>query len=163
MLGPLPDVARPAGLLRSQPGAQGLDHTDHAIYSPRVPFFRVRGYAPLLEAPFRASVISMPAPNLRYAPRTPPTDAVTEIFRRRWSKVLALAIHQGHRTVLLGAWGCGAFRNDPYEVARAARDTLDDPRFAGHLDRVVFAIPEMGPVSRLCQRGFRQQLFGGTA
>jgi len=45
---------------------------------------------------------------------------------------------------LLGAWGCGAFRNDPEVAATTVQSWLVSPRFAGCFDRVVFAIPGGG-------------------
>ena len=44
--------------------------------------------------------------------------------------VLALAAACGHRSLLLGAWGCGVFRNDPALVADAFGQWLADPRYA---------------------------------
>lgn len=41
---------------------ESLLYTDHIIYSPRVPFFRVRNRE-LIEDPFSSSVITAPAPN----------------------------------------------------------------------------------------------------
>ncbi|MEM8808409.1 MAG: TIGR02452 family protein, partial [Cyanobacteria bacterium P01_G01_bin.38] len=38
-------------------------------------------------------------------------------LRRRAGIVLAIARDQGHRSLLLGAWGCGVFRNSPSQVA----------------------------------------------
>ncbi len=124
------------------------EYTDHAIYSPMVPFFRLKGTAPLLEPHFCASVVTMPAPNVvsRKNPRLP-QKTVEAAFARRWRMVLALAAHHGHSTVLLGAWGCGAFGNSPEVVARTAAEAVADPRFHGVLERVVFAIPDSGKVS----------------
>jgi len=38
--------------------------------------------------------------------------------------VLRVMAAQGHRTAVLGAWGCGVFRNDPREVATAFAEWL---------------------------------------
>jgi uncharacterized protein (TIGR02452 family) len=115
-------------------------YTDHAIYSPEVPFFRDDSYA-LLERPFSVSIITMPAPNSRELERYPEAAArLSETFHARTLKVLHLAAAQGHRTLVLGAWGCGAFRNDPVLVADAFAAALGQTR--GSFDRVVFAIYE---------------------
>jgi uncharacterized protein (TIGR02452 family) len=54
--------------------------------------------------------------------------------------VLAAARHHAHRILVLGAWGCGVFRNDPAFVADVFARLLASPSFAGAFDRVVFAI-----------------------
>jgi uncharacterized protein (TIGR02452 family) len=35
----------------------------------------------------------------------------------RMDKMLSLALHEGNEVLILGAWGCGVFRNDPKEIA----------------------------------------------
>lgn len=121
-------------------------YTDYIIYSRDVPFFRTSGQASWLEEPFVASVITAPAPNAGAILQNEP-DAVAKIpetFVRRWRNILVVAAARGHRTVLLGAWGCGAFRNDPEVAASTVAPWLSSPRFAGCFDRVVFAIPGGG-------------------
>ncbi len=116
-------------------------YTDHLIYSPNVPWFRTRSR----DDPhtlFLASVITAPAPNAGVVLDREP-DALPKIeaaLRRRAGLVLAVAAENGHRNVLLGAWGCGVFRNDPALVADAFGKWLESPRFAGAFDRAVFAI-----------------------
>jgi uncharacterized protein (TIGR02452 family) len=39
----------------------------------------------------------------------------------------------------LGAWGCGAYGNDPYVVANCFGECLD--RMSGMFEEVIFAIP----------------------
>ncbi|HEY1013651.1 MAG TPA: TIGR02452 family protein, partial [Herpetosiphonaceae bacterium] len=117
------DLSRSSGLypcLLTQPayydanrGQRSLLYTDHLIYSPRVPWFRVSNRE-LCEPLFLASVITAPAPNAGEARRRGVGGAEIEAtLRRRSGLVLAVARERGHRTLVLGAWGCGVFRNRP--------------------------------------------------
>lgn len=118
-----------------------LLYTDHLIYSPQVPFFRdERG--DLLERPFLVSLLTAPAPNAGEALRRDPGEGprIQETLRRRALSVLRVAAHQGQKTLVLGAWGCGVFRNDPHAVAEAFAQALE--ALAGHFERVVFAVYE---------------------
>jgi uncharacterized protein (TIGR02452 family) len=71
--------------------------------------------------------------------------------------VLLAAARFGHRTLVLGAWGCGVFRNDPPEVADAFALGLADPALVGAFDRVVFAIWERDK-ARPTLRAFESRL-----
>lgn len=145
------DVTRCSGLylcLLEQPAyyaanraEPSLLYTDRLIASPGVPFFRDDNRS-RLEAPFLASVITAPAPNAgQHLRRFPGAHAeVDEALRRRAGYVLAAARDLGHRVLLLGAWGCGVFGNDPVRVADAFSSWLESATFAGAFDRVVFAV-----------------------
>ena len=74
--------------------------------------------------------------------------------------MLAIARDRGHRVVLLGAWGCGAFQGDPTVAAETVRAQLIDGRFDGSFDRVVFAIPSLGERSARNLEVFREVLAG---
>ncbi|MDK2125777.1 TIGR02452 family protein [Parachitinimonas caeni] len=116
-------------------------YTDHLIYSPEVPWFRARS-CDQPDTVFLASVITAPAPNAGVVRRQEADrqQEIETVLRRRAGLVLAVAAANGHRTVLLGAWGCGVFQNDPAMVADAFATWLESPRFATAFDRVVFAI-----------------------
>lgn len=60
--------------------------------------------------------------------------------------MLAVAAMHGHRRLVLGAWGCGVFRNDPATVAEAFALALADA--VGWFDRITFAVLDRagGPV-----------------
>ncbi|MEZ4322045.1 MAG: TIGR02452 family protein [Myxococcota bacterium] len=127
-------------------------YTDTQIFSPGVPFFRVRGTGELLEQPFTADVITAPAPNAGASPDTPEAE-LAAILERRWSHVLGVARAHPSRApegknpsvspvLVLGAWGCGAFGNRPEVVARAFQAAI--PAFGGAFERIVFAIPDAG-------------------
>jgi uncharacterized protein (TIGR02452 family) len=60
------------------------------------------------------------------------------VLAARAGRVLAVAAAHGHRRLVLGAWGCGVFRNDPAVVAAAFAAQLT--RCQGYFDQVVFAV-----------------------
>ena len=116
-------------------------YTDHLIYSPNVPWFRSRSRDDP-DTLFLASVITAPAPNAGVVLERESNAAskIEDALRRRAGYVLAVAADNGHRTLLLGAWGCGVFRNSPALVADAFGKWLESDNFAGVFDRVLFAI-----------------------
>ncbi len=85
--------------------------------------------------------LTSPAPN-RDAIRDPATaEGIPAALRLRARKVLAVALANGHGKLVLGAWGCGVFRNDPAEVAEAFAGPLrPGGEFAGRFEHVVFAV-----------------------
>lgn len=125
-------------------------YLDLMIGSPRVPFFR-DDEGEFLEVPFQASVITAPAPNAGAISHNEP-NRIAEIastLRRRAKRVLHAAAWMGVTDIVLGAWGCGVFRNNPSMVARAFADlVLPGAPYASAFRRVVFAIydpTESGP------------------
>jgi uncharacterized protein (TIGR02452 family) len=127
---------------RSSPS---LLYTDHMIYSPDVPFFRDERLE-VLASPFLLSIITAPAPNAGWALARDASigPQLRRTLHERAKKVLAVAAAHEHRTLVLGAWGCGAFRNDPSDAAHAFADALGDEKLRGAFDRVVFAVYDRG-------------------
>jgi len=115
------------------------DSTDWAILSPGVPVFREDGGAELDE-PWLLSFVTSAAP---YAPGVGQPEA-GDLLQRRIHRVLAIARAHGHAALVLGAWGCGAFGNDPQRTARDFREALEGP-FAGAFSDIVFAIADWSP------------------
>jgi len=68
----------------------------------------------LLEEPHLATFITCAAPNAGAAANNRPEELaqIPEVFERRCDYVLALAASHGYKNLVLGAWGCGVFRND---------------------------------------------------
>ncbi|WP_343040588.1 TIGR02452 family protein [Streptomyces typhae] len=117
-------------------------YSDRVIHAPAVPVFRDdRGR--LLEVPYVAGFLTSPAPNAGVVRRTAPerAAALPRALAVRAERVLETAAAHGHRRLVLGAWGCGVFRNDPAQVAAAFHALLRAPgRFAGYFDHVVFGV-----------------------
>ncbi|MDQ0947812.1 uncharacterized protein (TIGR02452 family) [Streptomyces phaeochromogenes] len=117
-------------------------YTDRVIHSPAVPVFRDdRGR--LLDEPYTAGFLTAAAPNAGVVLRTAP-ERVPELPRAlaaRAERVLETAAAHGYRRLVLGAWGCGVFQNDPAQVAGAFRALLTDGgRFAGSFEHIVFGV-----------------------
>ncbi|MCM0677721.1 TIGR02452 family protein [Micromonospora phytophila] len=136
-------------------GQRDVRYSDRVIYSPGVPVFR-DDKGNLLDQPYLTSFLTAAAPNLGAVVRNQPTDAadVPAVLLRRARRVLEVAAAHGHRTIVLGAWGCGVFRNDPATVAGAFAEAL---HVVDRFDHVVFAIRDGlpgTPVYRAFVEGF---------
>ncbi|MGC0386907.1 TIGR02452 family protein [Streptomyces sp. SAI-129] len=122
-------------------------YTDRVVHSPAVPVFRDdRGR--LLDEPFTAGFLTSAAPNAGVVLRTAPERAadLPAALAARAERVLETAAAHGYRRLVLGAWGCGVFRNDPAQVAGAFRALLGPGgRFAGAFERVAFGILDRTP------------------
>ena len=117
-------------------------YQDVAIVSPCIPFIR-NDEGTLLEEPVIATVITSPTPNARAVAANEP-DAILRIIptlQRRAGMVLRMAVIHGVKNLVLGAWGCGVFRNDPAAVADAFKQLLQvGGNYHGRFQRVVFAV-----------------------
>ena len=115
-------------------------YTDHMIYSPDVPVFRDDDDQ-LISDPYVISIVTSPAVNLGALLNNHPDEAdqVPEIMAARIEKVLSLAVSRGYDSLVLGAWGCGVFRNDPKSVASWFANALNGD-FAGAFQRITFAV-----------------------
>ena len=117
-------------------------YLDLAIYSPRIPFFRDDN-GTLLAKPIIASVITAPAPNAGAIASNEPANRqyIEPTLKRRAELVLGIADAHKIDVLVLGAWGCGVFRNEPSIVARTFAELLNTSgTFAGCFREVVFAV-----------------------
>lgn len=107
-------------------------YTDRAIFSPGIIFERSERAA-------ECSVITCAAPNFGAARGHGVAQKENEkALTQRVDFVIGIAEDQGCDTVILGAWGCGVFRQDPAVVARLFKERLGK----SSLKRAVFAIPD---------------------
>lgn len=51
-----------------------------------------------------------------------------------------IADRHKHDTLLLAAFGCGVFKNDPGDVARFYKDVLQEKEFCGRFKKIIFGI-----------------------
>jgi uncharacterized protein (TIGR02452 family) len=145
-------LARASGLYRCQGRArvyydanrdcETCLYTDHIIYSPEVPVIRDDA-GQLLEQPYTISMITAPAVNAGAVRKIEPdkSEEIGPVMRRRAGYVLAVAQANACEHLILGAWGCGVFENDPKEVAAIFGELLlNGGPYADAFSTVVFAV-----------------------
>lgn len=116
-------------------------HNDDIIYTPGVRIIKSDTATPKLLPKslwFDVDVITCAAPNLRERPGNSYntgdgsvpvkiTDKeLLQLHEKRLRKILDVAYIKGNEIVILGAFGCGAFSNNPYVVATAAKNVIKD-------------------------------------
>ena len=116
-------------------------YSDYMIYSPNVLFW-MDDEGTFLESLVKVDVITAPAPNqgaMLQHKRQNEIDAIEEVFKKRMDKILALAVSQQVECLILGAWGCGVFQNDPKKVAAYFKDAIEYT-YKNQFKKIVFAI-----------------------
>ncbi|GAA2983588.1 TIGR02452 family protein [Streptomyces drozdowiczii] len=135
-------LLRVPGFYAHHRAERSVFYTDRVIHSPGVPVFRDdRGR--LLDTPYTVGFLTSPAPNAGVIRARTPEEAhrVPAALAARAERVLEVAAVCGYRRLVLGAWGCGVFQNDPAVVAGAFHALLTgEGRFAGHFEQVVLGI-----------------------
>lgn len=116
-------------------------HNDDIIYTPGVTVFRTDTAMPELMPEsdwYDVDVITCAAPNLRNQPsnkyntgdgnkQTVMKDKdLLALHEKRLRRILEVALSEGCDTIILGAFGCGAFQNNPEVVAQANRNVIKD-------------------------------------
>ncbi len=116
-------------------------HNDDIIYTPGVRIIKSDTATPKLLPKsqwFDVDVITCAAPNLRERPGNSYNSGdgsvpvkitdkeLLQLHEKRLRKILDVAYIKGNEIVILGAFGCGAFSNNPYVVATAAKNVIKD-------------------------------------
>ncbi|QES90697.1 TIGR02452 family protein [Rhizosphaericola mali] len=143
-------IARSSGLYASQMSQfsfyemhrkmSSCVYTDSMIYSPGVPVFR-NEKGVLIDAPNYCNIITSPAVNAGVVQKQEPNKAneITQSMHQRMDKMLALAYHEKNDSLILGAWGCGVFQNDPKTIGELFKELLFD-KYKNVFKNVHFAV-----------------------
>lgn len=119
---------------------KSMMYSHHAIYSPEVVFFRDEQFQ-LLAEPVTASVLTLPAVNYgQVLLKGEDPEQAAKVMKERMSLALSLFAREGHRVLVLGAYGCGVFRNDPYQVAKWWKELLGTEGYGIHFDEIIYAV-----------------------
>lgn len=115
-------------------------YTDTMIYSPAVPIFK-NDEGEYLDEPQKVSILTSAAVNAGVVKRQEPNniDKIIPAMYQRTEKVLAIAHRKGYKNLVLGAWGCGVFQNEPEDIAKIFYELLTT-KFENCFEEIVFAI-----------------------
>jgi uncharacterized protein (TIGR02452 family) len=125
-----------------------LDRNTGGIYSSNITVFRgseQNGYC-LLAHPFKISVVTVPALNrpelVMRNNECYIVDSLLEPVKQKMRTILRIAGKYHHDSLVLGAFGCGAFANPPNHIAKLFKDVFAETEFKNKFKTVVFAIYE---------------------
>ncbi|MCQ2360391.1 MAG: TIGR02452 family protein [Paludibacteraceae bacterium] len=120
-----------------------MDHTHGGIYTPEVWVIKDeedKRYQ-YLDTPYKISVITVAGVN------NPDLDdnglftpQIAEAIRCKIRTIMRLGLKNGNDSLVLGALGCGAFRNPPEQVAVLFKEVFNEPEFKNKYRRIIFAI-----------------------
>lgn len=120
-------------------------HNDDIIFTPGIKVFKTDTSMPekMQEKDwYDVDVITCAAPNLREEPSNGYNSGdgdkkamisgqeLRKLHEKRLERILDVAVMNGEEAVILGAFGCGAFRNQPEIVAEAAANVIQNYRKA---------------------------------
>lgn len=125
-----------------------IPHDGSVIYSPDVQVFRegdqkigattANGWE--FVKPWRVGVVTCAAYDLRSNREKVDHETYETNTKEKIRSILRIATIEGHDSPVLGALGCGAFRNDPKTIAGYFRDILAEDEFRGRFKKVGFGI-----------------------
>lgn len=113
------------------------------VYSRNVTVFRAATSYSYLSDPFTCSIITVPAikrPDLNSNGEMMEKDLTT--LKGKIRTILRIALLEGHRKLVLGAFGCGAYGNNPLQTAESFREVLSESEFESMFSQICFAVLE---------------------
>lgn len=114
-------------------------YTDACIYTPDIVVIKSDTVLPEnvdQSRWYKTDVLTCAAPNLSLSFLS--KNKLSEIHKKRGKHILSIAAANGIDILVLGAFGCGAFRNNPEVVADAYKEILPD--FMGYFKEIRFAV-----------------------
>ena len=112
-----------------------------ALYTKDAIFFKDKDYEYM--EPVVCDVITIAAINLNENAKYDPVQNVTDYRKITKDKIrlmVSLAAQNGVKNLILGAWGCGVFNNDPTTMSQYFSEVLVGEGYSVDFDNIVFAI-----------------------
>lgn len=110
------------------------------IFTPGIVSFKTDDNEPKLRPEdewFSVDVITCAAPNLSAFKRLENVD-LEQLLMKRVERIFITAVNEGAEVLILGAFGCGAFRNPPDVVAGVMKKLTD--KYSRYFEVIEFAV-----------------------
>ena len=118
-----------------------------AIYSPGIVVFKAsedKNYE-YLDKPFIVDILTIAAlKNPTLTNDGMMMDDDKNIVRDKIRMMLNLALDWENDSVVFGAFGCGAYKNPPEEIAKLFKEVINEPNYKNKLKKITFAILDDG-------------------
>jgi uncharacterized protein (TIGR02452 family) len=111
-----------------------LDKTE-CLYTPRSIFFKDSNYD-IMDS-IESDVMTIAAFNLS---NEIVTDSYIEDTKNKIRLMCSIPSKSNVKNLILGAWGCGVFNNDPITISTLFKQVLIDEGYATLYNKVIFAI-----------------------
>ena len=134
------EVIKNSDLYKINARSNSTVYTDTAITS-RVTFFRTADFQ-LISDPYDLNIVTCPAVNMSGV-RPEKNNEAKQIMAERMSKIIALMINRKYEYIILGAYGCGVFKNDPRFVASVWHNLLIGKGLRSYFKEIYFSIYEV--------------------
>lgn len=113
--------------------------SDSMLISPKVVVFRDAMNNKIMD-PFVTSVITYAAPNLDGNDYNLKGEQLRNIMLEKIRNLLSVAAKKEYDTLILGAWGCGAFCHDSKDIANDFRNVLIEEGYKKYFVKIIFAV-----------------------
>lgn len=113
-------------------------YRDVAIFTPYILFQEINENS---DEKWAANILTCAAPNYKAAKRYYDVNEITNFsaLRSRIEFIMRIIAIQQPRVLILGAFGCGVFGQDPNMVAKLFKESIDSMIYQP--EQIVFAIP----------------------
>lgn len=116
-------------------------NNDDIIYTPDITVFKTDTDSPEMmdeDDWFTGDVITCAAPNLSRLMKPVDTSELVRIYEKRMDRIFRVAIANNVEVLILGAFGCGVFANDPRLIAESFRNV--QKKYEGYFDTIEYAV-----------------------
>jgi uncharacterized protein (TIGR02452 family) len=113
-----------------------------AIYTPNVTVFKSaeNDGCKLLDNPFSIDVITIAAVRKPELENGKLPAWVVDILKIKIRQMFDIALENGNDSLVLSAFGCGAYGTQPKEMARLFHEAIESDKYKGAFKKIVFAI-----------------------